>query len=669
MKLKGINPIEQHIEKIVLGLVAVVLLGVFAMQFLTQPNQVNVGDRSVPPAGIYLELENQAKTLDSQLKDASPALPEIKQTDLVERYNLAFAPSADRPTALSAPLARGVNVGATVGAEITTASTTEAVSAAAVPATSAPMAVSQWATLDPYAVETVPAYKQFVPAQQPYDFASVSIEASFSGTALREALLADGGVPRRFWQGTGIAILGFEVERERLNADGSWSAAEPIVTPPGTPVPTVAMGEQSGLPELTEIVSKAASVMPEIVRPMGPPTIAGAEWLPPSERVEVSQSTLTESERLTRKLARLEADLERLQNPPSPRGTRDSDPYGGGGGGGKTPGNPGGGSDRDRDQPTNTGGGSNDRVQKKIEQLRAEIEKIREELRKLGEPAGTAPDAGRPGDPRRGPQTGNAAPDLLEQASVQLWAHDLGVEPGATYRYRTRVVINNPLFRKGGQLDENNAELQAAAKDPFARGSWSEWSAPVVVGAREYFFVSNADAQGALQGGRPSATIEVFRVFYGHYRKSTLTLAPGDRIEASQRTPEGLYLVDTALVVDPKVAAEVFAATERPASLPAGISQATGRISIDLGAYVLDVAMKPVPVMDAFGKEQTVSEVVLRTREGTVIARSGPSDTASPAYQLASVSASQASKTPLREPGQPAESPASGMFTPPQAQP
>lgn len=664
MKLKGINPIEQHVEKIVLGLVAVVLLGVFAMQFLTQPNQVEVGTRAVSPAGIYLELENQAKMLDSQLKDASPALPDIKQTDLVERYNLAFAPSTERPTALTAPLARGVNVGETVGAEITTTAGPESVSVAAVPTTSAPMAVSQWATLDPYAVETVPAYKQFVPAQQPYDFASVSIEASFSGTALRESLLADGGIPRRFWQATGIAILGFEVERERLNADGSWSAAEAIVTPPGTPVPTVAMGEQSGLPELTEVVSKATGVMPEIVRPMAPPTIAGPEWLPPSERVEVSQSTLTEGERLRRKLSRLQADLERLQNPPAGRGTRDPDPYGGGGGG-KAPGNPG----SDRDQAPMPGGGSNDRVQKKIEQLRTEIEKIREDLRKLGEPDGTDPASTRPGDPRRGSQTGNTAPDLLEQASVQIWAHDLGVEPGATYRYRTRVVINNPLFRKGGQLDENDAALQAAANDPFARGQWSEWSAPVVVGAREYFFVSNADAQGAIQGGRPSATVEVFRVFYGHYRKSTLTLAPGDRVEATQRTPEGLYLVDTSVVVDPKAAAEVFAATERPASLPVGISQATGRILVDLGAYVLDIAVKPVPVLDAFGKAQTVSEVVVRNRDGMVVARSGPSDTASPAYQQASVSASLASKTPLREPGQPTEGPASGMFTPPQAQP
>ena len=33
MKLKGINPIEQHVEKIVLAVVGIVFVGVLALQF------------------------------------------------------------------------------------------------------------------------------------------------------------------------------------------------------------------------------------------------------------------------------------------------------------------------------------------------------------------------------------------------------------------------------------------------------------------------------------------------------------------------------------------------------------------------------------------------------------------------------------------------------------
>lgn len=653
MKLKGIHPIEQHIEKIVLAFVAVALFAVFALQFLTQPNRVDVGGRQVPPQNIYIELEGLAKSLDSQLKDGSPSLPAVAETDLVERYDHAFVQSADSTTALSVPLARGVDVNRALGTEISATASSEAVSPLVVPLTTTPVAASQWGTLDPYAVEAAPAYAAFVPDQQPFDFPSVSVEASFSGTALRDALLpADGaGIPRRFWQATGVAILGFEAQRQSLQPDGTWSQPQPIVTPPGTPTPTVAMGQESGLPELTEIVSNATGVLPEIARPAPPPTIAGVEWAPPTERVMAADDAdLSEPERLKRRLARLEADLERAENP------RGSDPAPSSGrtpGTGRTPGSTG-----SPDRPD-----ANDRNRRRIEQLRADIEEVRKQLADLGESA-AAPGAGateRPGARAE-------APALFEQDAVQLWAHDLGVEPGETYRYRTRVVVNNPLFRKGGMLDESNETLQAAAEEPFARSEWSEWSEPVVVGAREYFFVAGADAGGVLGGGRPTASIEVYRLFYGHYRKSNLTLTPGDPVEASIRTPDGLYFIDTA-VVEPKAAADLFAAAEPPGSLPAGISQATGRLDIDLGAYVLDVAVQPIPVMDAFGNPRTVTGVLLRDREGRVVSRTAWLDTSGPVYALVSRSEAASSDAALREPGQPVAGPASDLFKPPDAQP
>lgn len=672
MKLKGINPIEQHVEKIVLALVAMVLLAVLAMQFLTQPNQVNVGARSIPPQNVYVELENQAKALDGQLKDASPALPEVKPTDLVERFDKAMAQASDSATHLSAPLGTGVDVTRLAGVVITGGPGPEKIGSMRVPATSTPIGASQWATLDPYAVLTVPEYAAFVPAQQPYDFASVTIEANFSGTKLRDALSTEegAGIPRRFWQATGMAILGFEVERQRLMPDGTWSAGEPIVTPPGTPSPTGALAPDAGLPELTELVSKAVGAAPDVQRPTAPPTISGPEWLPPSERLPTDEGTLSAAERLRRKLARAEADLERLQNPPQrPDRTPSGDPYAPGGGKTATPGG-------GRDREPSSRPSSNERNQKRIEQLRKEIEDLRKQLKDMGEEAPAPGQGGSPLPPRSPddvrrltgvPLAQPGSLTLLEQESVQLWAHDLGAEPGATYRYRTRVAVNNPLFRKGPVLDPDDQALQEATKSPYVRGEWSEWSAPVVVGAKEYYFVTNADPEGSLSGGRPGASIEVYRVFYGFYRKSTLNLTPGDSIASSVRMPDGLYTVD-AQSVEPKAAAEVFGA-DKPGSLPTGISQITGRLTIDLGAYVLDVASRPVPVTDNFGKEQVVTEVVVRTKDGSVVARSARADAADPAYQLASSSASQASKASLREPGQPAVSPSAALFPPADAQP
>lgn len=662
MKLKGINPIEQHIEKILLALMALVLLGVFALQFLTQPNQVSVGSRSIPPQNIYVELENQAKSLDSQLKDQSPALPSVPPIDLVERYDASLAGAEGSLAQLSAPLGRGVDIADSVGGGFERQGPSdETISPLTVPVTKSVVAASQWGTLDPYAVETVPAYAAYVPDQQPYDLASVTIESVFSGTALREALSGDrgAGIPRRFWQASGVSIMGFEVERQKRLPNGSWGPTETIQTPPGTSLPLRSLAQDAGLPELTELVSKANGAFEDIERPMAPPTIAGAEWMPPSERVAEEDSSLSEADRLRRRLARAEEQLERLRD--SDRNTgRDPNPGGGKTpGGGRTPGRDPGGRDPGSRDP-------NDANRSREEALRKEIDDLRKQLRDMGEDV-TAPASRNPSN-ARGTGRNQPVDALLTRDEVRLWAHDIGVEPGATYRYRTRVAINNPLFRKGPVLDPDDAALQAASDEPFVRGEWSPWTDEVVVGAREYFFVSKAAPDGGAAGRTPNASIEVYRMYYGSYRRSTLTLTPGEPVRASVRLPEGLLLIETAQI-EAKDAGAVLTASERPEALPVGLSAAPSRLRIDLGVYLLDIVEAPVQGVDQFGNPQTVSEVVLRGPDGTVLVRSTAQDTESAAYELASTSASQAGDLILRAPGQPAESASAGQFPPADAQP
>src|SRR5690606_14311417 len=171
-------------------------------------------------------------------------LPQLKQVDLVSRYNNAFENASGGLVRLSSPLGEGVDIASATGARIVVAASQEGpIGALKVPTTSTPMAASQWATLDPYAVVQVPEYAQYVPSAQPFDFASVTIESSFSGKDLQSAL---SGIPRRFWSATGVAILGFEVERQELMADGSWGESAKIETPPHTPTPTGAILEDAG---------------------------------------------------------------------------------------------------------------------------------------------------------------------------------------------------------------------------------------------------------------------------------------------------------------------------------------------------------------------------------------------------------------------------------------
>lgn len=651
MKLKGVNPIEQHIEKIVLGLVFLVLLAVIAIQFVTTPNNIDDGGRSIAPAQVYTALEQQANQLQSQITDLNPTLPEVQPVDLVERYDSAFASSGGRRLALSSSLGQGVDIAAATGAVTSDIEIQSSgpLAALAVPATSTPVAASQWATLDPYALLEVPQYADYIPAQQPYDFASISVEASFSGTDLRDVLDGSSGgnaIPTRYWSTTGIAILGFEAERQRLLEDGTWGSAEPIQTPPHTPMPTRAVDAESGLQELVTVVTNASREMGEVARPAFPPSIAGPRWVPPSERVDLGDSSEADQiRRIQRQLERAREDLERLTNAPS--GPR-TDP---GSGPGKTNTRPG------RRDPG--GAQPSDRNRERIERTRERIEELEEQLEELGVVEDNT---------TRVRTSRNDVRSVLEEESVDLWAHDLGVEPGATYRYRTRVVVNNPLFRKQAELDPDDEAQQQLARDPFARGSWSEWSDPVVAGAREYYFVTSA-SEGAAASTEPArTTIELYKVYYGHYRKSTLNVSPGDLLATDLRVSGNLLAFDPQLLPAEEAAEYVSSldAAEAASQMPEGVSELPSRISIEIGAFVLDVYTGQEQTEGGLGREATnIVRVVIRDAQGNVVVHTEQGDESSLAYAQASSSASAASTTSLRTPGeQTAISPAAELFEP-----
>ena len=69
MKLKGIGWIEQHIEKIVLAVFAIIFLGVFVLQFdvLGDPNAVEISGRKVSPENAAAEIATKARQLQADL--------------------------------------------------------------------------------------------------------------------------------------------------------------------------------------------------------------------------------------------------------------------------------------------------------------------------------------------------------------------------------------------------------------------------------------------------------------------------------------------------------------------------------------------------------------------------------------------------------------------------
>lgn len=108
-------------------------------------------------------------------------------------------------------------------------------------------------------------------------------------------------------------------------------------------------------------------------------------------------------------------------------------------------------------------------------------------------------------------------PDSANETAV--WFHDDTVEPGKTYRYRLRVKLWNRYVAHTRALKKpEDARLAVIA------GEWSEPSAAVTAAAPTNFFVVGPKT------GTSQASVEVFRFFKGEWLKKGFEVGVGDRV-------------------------------------------------------------------------------------------------------------------------------------------
>ncbi len=655
MKLKGINPIEQHVEKIVLAGASAVTLLVVAMQFTTQPNMVQPDPKGgkLPPAKAFTPAVEQAQRLQAQLKPVSePPLPEAPKLTLIQD----FKAGSEKPLLESgAQVALGVP--AKIGGGVIAPAADGKYAAIVVPAPKQPVAAVFEGALDPSTVVQYPELKakELVPAAQPYDKASVSVEASFSGTELRAALETDPDgsegelrpIPIQWWR-DGVEIVGVQVERSRAEG-GAWSEAEVVGSLPGR---VDLLSELSGASRVTVSLLRGAveiaRTSPDSVqRPDYFPYLVGEEWIPPSDAVRrqalderrVKIERIQESiQELNDRLAALETDL--ASAPVSLTSTPPATETGGGGGGGKGPG----GGGRETSRPATTGTEpkrmTKAQIQRQIDSAKRDRDAKQAELVALGvEPPAADGATGAIPDSRTA-----IVPTLLETPSVKIWGHDITAARGETYRYRVRVVINNPAFGNALSLPEDQ---RAMAESPTLASAWTDWTEPVTLDPVRTYFVTNATVADAAGGMRASAS--VFEFYYGYWRVGNASLSPGDPIDAKLRlpAPDLMPIFDeTRLAVapaqrpgfgetqpsegggggkgdmGPRTAAPETAGPAQ-AQLPANSEPGPKERSVSIDTVYLSTATMPVtpdagPLGVAAGQK---NQVYLRDGSGAVIAR------------------------------------------------
>lgn len=671
MKLKGINLIERHVEKIILIVVVLVFLGVLALQIVA-PRTIDVGGQAVAPAEAFRPAEQAAQSLRAQLDSTDPALPDVASSSVLEEFEATVsARNAPRPEvlALGTGISPGVTGAAAEAGDVRYATLT-------IPAPSAPTPAGYQAAIDPREVIATPALAAVLPASQPFDVSAVSVQATFDGTALRDQLVRDDlasdgpirAIPRNWWRG-GIQILAVELERQKMNIDGSWGDPEAAPTPPGMlNLAESLSADRTVLGDIQSLVDRARENPRAIVQPAFYRTLNSAAWREPAVMANAEIEIGGVDPEIVRLEARRDDVIKRLD------ALREQ--LGGGGSGGRDPdrdrGRDPGGRRPGRDQPPTPPSGTPDRgdpqqraIQGRIDRFEAELEELNEQLEALGvqvddnanDPGRGGPDTppGRQPGAQRGRDLEPALPALLENAELDVWAHDLSAEPDATYRYRLRVVVNNPFFGRRASL---MADQQPLAASPTLTSDWSAWSDPIDVLGDRYYFMVNAAPADELRGVR--ATAELYRFYYGQWRRASVLVEPGDRLADIADLPELLVYDLQALRGDQPTDDDqdfgdprgrdprgVDPRDRRPPERDRGASVASDaeleragspgpeELVIETAAVLLDVALAPG---SALGRNAVYDAILTDARSG-LVRRSPASDRATEIYRRISTAA------------------------------
>lgn len=547
MKLKGINPVEQHVEKIVLGVVALVLLGVLTLQFAIPPKGVMVDNQEVPPEKALDPVLAQARRMLAKMNDPEPSLPDVSQQDIISLYTSKVT-QATVPSERFAALGPGMNLGSL---EATDVAGSGVYALPSLPEPTGVMAAAYRGSVHPSEWAASKALRERLGEEQPFDLGAVTVQAFIDGSQIRSALLndADGDdgatrpLPPSWWR-SGFEVLGVQLERERMLSDGSWGERTIVEGMPGRVDVLAELEDLKTHDPLTvvEMTRLAAQEMDQITKPMFYRTVAGERWKPPAAALNAGGSDNEQVNRLVRRAKGLERDAQTLRDAmdrESERGAAPSAPTGRGGGGGGGKGGRGGGkggAGGARPPSRNSGTPREDPRIARLEGMLDQIDEIEAELNTLGYALdGSLMETGEIDEDVFGKPDG-----LFQNDRLALWSHDVSVVGGEVYRYRLRPVFNNPAFGREQALSEEQQELAAS---PTLPGPWSSWTAPVQALADEYYFVVNARETDKLGGG-PQASVELYEFYYGYYRRATMTAEPGDQLYAEARVPDGLVLYD-----------------------------------------------------------------------------------------------------------------------------
>lgn len=528
MKIKGISIWEQHVERIVLGVAGLVFLSFTVLQFIGDPNAMKVGGETYSPGDVNERLETQAEQIVTRLAPTAGSPVKIDEPDTVfDRFREEIGAGVSPDETLVATL-HPVNI---IGGSDPIG---PALKPYVVPQLPAPDTLVHRQYFDALVPEVVTNYAELQPRfpEEPYDLTWVTPAAMFDLSQVNEQLRQPGPdgelvIPTK-WYNNRLPILSVKVEREEL-VDGVWTNQTMLDPIPGQwsldaviDGPIDALARKSILDVVSDQVVQGDIVQPEFY------VTRNASWSPPDpdeEELIIDEDELDDDEalrigNLRRRLAKLKSrrdalwkKLNEIGGPLDELPEDDKKKDGGrGSSGGGDDGLMGGGGDQ--------GGLKDPSGSKKDENLkeRYRLTKIFRRVEQQVQDLET--ELARLTDVPLDDEITEDQPGLLDADRLLIWAHDLDVTPGGTYRYRFTVEMFNPLFARKLNLVDEQMHL---AENIRLESPPSEWSVPLRAEGMLRVFVTRAtaanDSRRRVTSGRDpgGGTAEVFRFHDGRW--------------------------------------------------------------------------------------------------------------------------------------------------------
>lgn len=532
MKVKNLNLVEKYIEKIVIALAILFGCAVIWFKFLGEPYAVALKDGSAPiaPANIEDEIIGVAeKLMDEIQKTKIPqdiSIPEIidisQNVDNELRKNIA---PNDYRIAIGQP---GIDLDI-VGnpGEILD----EQWLVPDPPAPTKLASVKGYGVLaEPAKAEKIGEFVALIGSQLPRDFRWVSVSGSFNLADWRSILEAEPTdpnllrIPEQIWRDK-IAISDVVLERQEWDVQkDDWGEIQELPA-----LPNNHLGYRQ--PPATWPAELAMSTMQwirenrrDITKPSFPHLKRGVWWRPDIDPDSLDAQQKQQFEQLTLQIQEIKQQIGELQlkaadGNAKPAGAA-AQPLPMDGPGGNNAARAGAVAAR---RPAGRGGRAVATAADGLAALREQLDLLIRQQETLigvveesdllgGDLDALAEDAD---EASAGTQLG-AVP-----TNVTIWAHDISVRPGRSYRYRLRVHVINPLFRDR----RVPASQQKKYYDKLSISSLaSEWTSYVTIDPSTQFFLVDAHKQ------KNTAQIEIFTIFNGRVVYRDFSPSPGDLI-------------------------------------------------------------------------------------------------------------------------------------------